>query len=103
LAAVRVEQLIAPPPRQPVTDRLNSRRLLHGLIRQYFNTAELKGLCFDLAIEYEDLADGGRDSYITSLLLYCFRQGEKETGRLLERLEQLRPEVVWPELGQLVS
>jgi hypothetical protein len=78
---------------------LQSRRLLHGLIRQHFNTAELQGLCFDLAVEYEDLAQGGRDSYIKALLLYSFRNNI--TDRLLQRLEELRPDVAWPDAGMV--
>jgi hypothetical protein len=84
------------------TDRLKARRLLHGLMRRHFDTAELKQLCFDIGVEFDNLeAEGGRDGYITALLLYAFRT--ETTERLLHRLRELRPTAGWPEVERLVS
>jgi hypothetical protein len=91
-----------PLGRREQTDRLKARRLLHGLIRRHFSTAELRHLCFDIGVEFDSLSSsGGRDDYITALLLYSFRTSATE--RLLQRLRELRPEADWPTIKQLES
>jgi hypothetical protein len=82
------------------TDRLKARQMLHTLMRQHFNKEDLRQLCFDIGVSFDNLdAEGGRDSYITALLLYSFRTGT--TGRLLQRLGELRPAAGWPAAERL--
>lgn len=76
------------------TDRLRRRQLLHGLLRYHFDTEELRSLCFDLGVDYDDLIGQGKDGIIRELILQSIRRNH--TARLLERLEQLRPGVEWP-------
>jgi hypothetical protein len=53
-------------------------------------------------VEFDSLSSsGGRDDYITALLLYSFRTSATE--RLLQRLRELRPEADWPTIKQLES
>lgn len=79
------------------TDRLKARQLLHGLIRQHLDVTDIRLLCYDLGIDFEELdGTGGKDGLITSLLLKSFR--EEQTGRVIARLREIRPSVTWPDV-----
>lgn len=79
------------------TDRLEARRLLHGLIRQHLDVTDIRLLCYDLGIDFEELdGTGGKDSLIVAFLLKCFREGQ--TGRVIARLREIRPSVTWPDV-----
>lgn len=70
-------------------DRVKVRRIL----TEYFSEDELKTLCFDLGIDYENLPGEGKEAKSRELIAYCER-----CGRLLELMEvgeQLRSNVSW--------
>jgi hypothetical protein len=62
---------------------------LRDLIAKHFNKKELRELCFDLSIEYEDLAGPGRTGKAQSLVEYCLRHGR--LAELGQQCQALRP------------
>lgn len=79
----------------PEHERLTQTR---DLIRTHFDLGEVKDLCFDLGISYDDLpGDGeGKASRVRELVAYCERNGLAE--HLLALCQQRRPHVNWPAL-----
>jgi len=77
------------------TDFLRRRRELRHLIHVHFDEEDLRGLCFDIGVNFGDLGGAGVDDQIRELLLMCARDGS--TARLLRRLRDLRPGVDWPD------
>ena len=51
------------------------RNALLAMIRQTFNDQELRDLCFELGIDYENLPDEGKASKARELVAYCERHG----------------------------
>lgn len=76
------------------TDRLEARRLLHGLIHTHFDADDLKQLCFEMAIIHDDLGEGGHDHRILELIMMIIREGRQ--AQFLKALERHRPGVAWP-------
>jgi hypothetical protein len=71
---------------------------LHRLIIAHFNTSELHTLCFDLGIEYEDLAGQGKSDKAREFVTYMVRYGRLD--ELVNKVRHLRPAVEWPNVGQ---
>ena len=68
---------------------------LHQLMREAFNLEELRELCLDLAIDYEDLGEGmGKSDRILALIYSVVHQGRQQD--LLQALVQRRAHVKWP-------
>lgn len=73
----------------------NDAARIYQLMRETFNLAELRALCYDLGIDYEDLGEGlGKSDRILALLYYVVTQGRQQ--RLLAVLARHRPHVDWP-------
>lgn len=72
---------------------LRSHKTLHTLLAQYFTQEELRTLCFELNIEYENLAAETKLGRARELVTYCERQGVIED--LLALCQQTRPNVQW--------
>jgi hypothetical protein len=73
-------------------DNIDKGKLLE-LITKHFNLVELKKICFDLGITYEELSGNTRTERSIELIDFCER-----TGRLQELIEELqsdRPHVDW--------
>ena len=58
-----------------------------------FNESELRNLCFDMLVDYEDLPGSTKGDKARELITWCIRHGRLE--ELLKRCGQLRP-VVFP-------
>jgi formylglycine-generating enzyme required for sulfatase activity len=58
-----------------------------------FNPGELKTLCFDLKIPYDDLSGDRLEDKTRELVLYCQRRGL--IPQLVGRCQDLRPNIVW--------
>ena len=69
---------------------------LREWVAQSFSMDELKLLCFDLGIEFEDLTGEGRAGKTNSLVQYCDRRTLIEP--LIRQCEKERPRVAWSEL-----
>ncbi len=80
----------APWPQTPLTTTEFAE--LRGKIAQHFNREELRTLCFDLGIEYENLPDT-RDGMARELVAYCERRGK--TAELIAACQRLRPNLTW--------
>ena len=75
--------------------------ILRDLLAHHFSHEELRGLCFDLGLEYEDLPGETRPGRAQSLIEYCLRRGRLPD--LHRRCTELRPQVAWPELPSLAG
>jgi hypothetical protein len=67
---------------------------LRELLNQQFDTNELRQLCFDLSIEYENLPGETRATKAQALIEHCLRH--QLLPELLQRCTQLRPKTSWP-------
>jgi hypothetical protein len=72
---------------------------LRDLLNQHFNEAELRQLCFDLSIEYENLPGEVRLSKAQSLVEFGLRNGRLPD--LITHCQELRPTVEWPDVAAI--
>jgi hypothetical protein len=70
-----------------------SRATLRRNIADHFNDNELQNLCFDLSIEYENLAGETREAKARELVIYCERNGQ--INQLIKLCRDLRPKAKW--------
>lgn len=66
---------------------------LRDLLLQAFNLDELKDLCFELDIDYDDLSGENRSAKARELVARCRRTGRLED--LLAAAERARPKLDW--------
>jgi tetratricopeptide (TPR) repeat protein len=88
-AAVQRVQVAVLLSDSPKVNPVKLRRLLN----KHFNINELRDLCFDLRVDFEDLPGETRGDKVRELVAYLERR-----GRLLDLVEigkQLRPDVPW--------
>ena len=69
---------------------------IHELIDTHFNIEELRGLCFDMNIEYENLVGDTRRTKVQSLLTHCLKHGRLPA--LESRCRRLHAHVEWPNM-----
>lgn len=69
-------------------------------ISQHFNLEELRALCYDLAIDYENVRGDTKEAKALALVAYCARQGRLE--QLLTVCQEKRPFLTWT-LDQLTQ
>ena len=91
---VQAQILAVPPPLAQAASGpplpMLDRKATFNLIFTHFNLNEIKGVCFELDIEYESLpGDGTRDDKVRGLIQYCDRHNRKH--ELLYKLRELRP------------
>lgn len=72
-----------PPTLAPLRDKLT----------HYFNKGELKTLCFDLGVAYDDLPGDTRTELAQALVEYCHERGR--LPELVRRCQAERPHVEW--------
>jgi hypothetical protein len=66
---------------------------LRRLISEHFNIEELKNLCQDMNITYENLSGEGREGKTRELIDYCRRHGRTDT--LIAECKRRRPGLSW--------
>lgn len=71
---------------------VSSSQLAQALDR-YFNSAELRELCHDLGVEYENLGGKSKSEKALELIQYCERHGR--TDDLINTIQRARPNVDW--------
>ena len=80
---------------KPVKRNDNQRgidiRDLHRNIEKGFNISEIKTLCFDLHIDYENLEGATKSAKVLSLVRYC--QKRKQIDELIALCERQRPHI----------
>lgn len=69
------------------------RRLLRKVLETRFNDEDLRGLCFDLNVDYEGLAGSSKVTKTISLIEYFERMHRAE--ELLQTIKALRPDERW--------
>jgi hypothetical protein len=67
-------------------------------IESAFNKGQLKTLCFDMGIDYENLPET-KEGMVRELLQYCVRQNR--VNELLQICREKRPTIAWPDLTDL--
>ncbi len=70
--------------------------ILRQHLASYFNNDELRTLCFDLRVEYEDLAADSREGRTRELVSLMDRHCR--VPELIAKCAELRPKVAWPNL-----
>ena len=84
-----------PAPEERALDREYLSRLRQTLTGR-FDVGELRTLCFDLGVDYDDLPGQGKASKARELIRYLERRGR--IPDLVTVGGQMRPDVSWPEL-----
>ena len=74
---------------EAMIDRVRLRQVLSD----GFNLEELRTLAFDLGVDYDDLAGGGKSAKIIELITYFERRGKY--GELVQAARVARPELDW--------
>jgi hypothetical protein len=74
---------------------------LRNQIAEYFNKGELRNLCFDLDIDYENLPGETLDDKARELIAYCYRHGQLQS--LVQRCRQLRSFVSWADIQEVTD
>lgn len=70
-----------------------NRRRLRTLLEARFNEDDLRGLCFDLNVDYEVLAGTSKVTRIISLIAHCERL--RRADELVDAVRALRPDESW--------
>jgi hypothetical protein len=70
-------------------------RQLRELVDQHFNDEELRDLCFDLGVDYDNL--GGRGTAANGRELIDLLQRQQRLPDLIALARQQRPNVTWPD------
>ena len=66
-------------------------------MKLHFNVSEIKDLCLDIGVEYEDVAGGEvRAAWSRELVRYCYRYNRTE--ELITICKKLRPNALWTTL-----
>ena len=71
---------------------------LHRLLTSYFDREELRTLCFDLGIHYDDLRGEGRASKARELVMLMARR--ERMPELIELAQKHRPGGNWPSMPE---
>ncbi len=74
---------------------------LYQLLSQHFDKSELRQLCFELHIDYEELSEQRKADFVRELILYC--QRHKRLPDLLQACRRFRPEVTWPDKAENIA
>ena len=74
---------------------------LRKLLIDSFDLEELRLLCFDLGLDYEELAGKTKSTKMQDLVTYLQRRGELQ--RLLDAVKSQRPNVDWPDFAPTVE
>lgn len=74
---------------------LEYRARLRQNLTERFNRGELRTLCFDLGIEYENLPEM-KDGMARELVARCERTGS--ISALVAKCKELRPDVSWDDM-----
>ena len=77
------------------------RTQLRELLSQRFNEEELRTLCFDLGIDYDDLGGGSKAGKARELVDYLKRRGR--LADLVNAGKERRPDIPWNEIPPLSS
>lgn len=80
------------PPAAKALEQVD-RTKLRQVLADYFNEEELRDLCFELGIDYENLAGSTKSGKARELVAYCERH--MRIGELAAACYRLRPQAPW--------
>lgn len=83
---------------EPAYDPSSISRQLREILSSRFSEDELRTLCFDLGIDYDDLPDQGKVNKARELISY--HQRRNQLHRLIETGRATRTDIVWPDLAE---
>jgi hypothetical protein len=69
---------------------------LYDVLDNYFDDNDIRKLCFDLRVDYQDLAGTSKAARVIELIKYFARSGK--IGELIDHCSQIRPNVSWSDL-----
>jgi hypothetical protein len=72
--------------------------LHQGMVKSY-NLEELRTLCMQLGVDYDDLGGDGKDGKIRELISYLNRRGQ--LSKLIEQCKTNRPDYQWPSIESI--
>lgn len=78
---------------QPAETRSRYLTRLRQILATHFGASELRSLCFDLGIDYDDLPELGKTDKARALVEYLERRDR--IPELVEIGQQLRPKLSW--------
>lgn len=78
----------------PKTEQSNLAQLRNNL-NTYFDKSEIRSLCFDLSVDYDNLPEAKEDA-IRELVRYLARR--QQIDALVAQCRQLRKRVPWPDI-----
>ncbi|KAA3665258.1 MAG: hypothetical protein DWQ04_01515, partial [Chloroflexi bacterium] len=70
---------------------------LRQLLEKHFNKSELRDICFELDIDFENLPGQTKRDKVRELITFCHRHGS--SPKLQTNLRKLRPAVDWPDIA----
>ncbi len=74
---------------------------MYRLLLDHFNEEDLRTLCFEIGLEYEDLGARGRANNARELIVVAARQ--EIFADLLVAAQKMRPRVIWPDMPEGVD
>jgi hypothetical protein len=77
----------------------NPRSNLLQNLDRHFSEEELRTLCFELRVDYENLSAQGKAGKVRELILHLERVGR--TDELIDRCRKLRPNISWEDTSGL--
>lgn len=77
----------------PIANQKITLAELRLIISLHFNLEEVKTLCFDLGVDFDDLEAVGKSGKIRELIMYMIRR--KQFINLMAGLERARPDIDW--------
>jgi S1-C subfamily serine protease len=84
-------------PQGATSDRAHLTRL-HRILTERFDESELRTLCFNLGVDYDDLPDQGKANKARELIRYLDRR--QCIQALLEVGRQQRPDIPWNDISE---
>lgn len=67
---------------------------LRQILNDRFSEGELRVLCFDLGVDFQNLP--GEEKIVKAMELVSFLQRTNQLDQLVAVGQQMRPEIVWP-------
>ena len=87
--------------REVPAERTSERKLLAGLrqiLVSRLDEGELRTLCFDLGVDYDNLPGEGKANKARELVIYL--EHRNRIGALVETGKSLRPDIAWMETAK---
>lgn len=80
-----------------MSEAANLKQDLKAVMDKHFTQEEIRDLCFDLDIDYDNLAGETKAGRVRELILYMARDGRLEA--LITRVRRIRPNAELPEVS----